>query len=557
DITFTDALSLTTAGATLTVNAFNAINVDNTITTSNADVTLTSGTGDITFLATGDVSSTGGDVTISSTGGGAIVMVAGTVIDAGSGLIDINSTTAGLTLGQLDTTSAATTDGAEAIRLSAGGGIGFSFLSNITANGNIVVQGAAVGTTLTVGGAGLGNFLAGGTLIIGRDDGTSTLTVTASTLNSATEFRNDADIDIQGTITNFNAGDATTLDAGSGDILFTGGGGTRITSNAGDITLSSTLELDGSAYTLTSNNGDISLSAITDGSGGGSDLTADAGTGAYSHSSANLNAGAGILTATGATVGIGSSLIADTATLNGTATGSGLNVGSLTITGSGATLFGTVNGKSGDFAAAQATMPDADTHTINGCTVSTCPVEEVTEPEAELLDVVYATTSSTDSGSTSTGDSLLSVDSDPVATDTATTDVSSDSGTDSGGTVESGDWATGSFDPLASDPVMSTSFTLSLADFALRLEEAELDDAELLMSTENAEDPALAALTQDLLLLLGEYELVLADSVPTDAFNGIAAVVIPDLVSFEPKGAEENEDTFLAYLPSGFALYQY
>ncbi len=528
DITFATALTLNTAGASLTAQAANAIIVNANITTTNADIFLTAGTG-------------------------AVTMAGGTVIDSGSGRIEITSTTAGLTLETLTSTSTATASGTEAIRLAAGGGGGFTFNNTISATGNIVVQGSAASTALSVGGAGLGNLMAGDTLIIGRSDGTSTLTVLTTTLNSATTFLNDANIDIQGTVTNSVAGGLTKLDAGSGRVLFTGGGGTRITSNGGDITLLSDLELDGGAYTITSNNGDISLSAITDNSGTGSDLTADAGTGAYSHTDADLDAAAGVLTATGATVDIGSSLIADTAILNGDATGSGLAVRSLTITGSGATLFGTVNGKSDDFAAAEANMPDADTHTINGCWVSACPV---TEPDTSALDTVIVPSSTTDPVSVDTGDTVISVESD-IGGDTATTDVSSESGGDTGGTFETGDWVTGSFDPVSSDPVMSPSFSLSLGDFMLRLEDAELDDAELLERAEGNEDPELASLTQDLLLLLGEYEILLSDAVPTDAFDGVATVIVPGLVRFEPNGGEETEDVFLAYQPSGFALYQY
>ncbi len=527
DITFATALTLSTAGASLSAQAANAIIVNADITTTNGDISLAA--------------------TASS-----VTMAVGTVIDSGSGRIEITSTNAGLSLEQLTSTSTATTSGAEAIRLTAGGGVS-SFNNTISANGNIVFQGSAAGTGLSVGGASLGNLLAGDTLIIGRNDGTSTLTVAATTLNSATTFLNNADIDIQGSVTNSVVGGLTKLDAGSGRVLFTGGGGTRISNNGGDITLLSDLELDGNNYTIASSNGNISLKAVLDGSGGGSGFTANAGTGAYSETSANLNAGAGTLSVTAATIATGSSLIADTATLNGDATGSGLAVRSLTITGPGADLFGTVNGKSGDFAAAEANMPDAETHTINGCTVSACPV---TEPDTAALDTVIVPSSSSDPVSIDTGDSVISVESD-IGGDTATTDVSSESGGDTGGTFETGDWVTGSFDPVSSDPVMSPSFSLSLGDFMLRLEDAELDDAELLERAEGYEDPELASLTQDLLLLLGEYEIVLGDAVPTDAFDGVATVIVPGLVRFEPNGGEESEDIFLAYQPSGFALYQY
>ena len=504
DITFATALTLSTAGTSLTAQAANAIIVNADITTTNGDIFLTA--------------------TASS-----VTMAGGTVIDSGSGRIEITSNNAGLSLEQLTSTSTATTSGAEAIRLSAGGGGGFTFSNTISANGNIVVQGSSAGLALSVGGAGLGNLLAGDTLIIGRSDGTSTLTVAATTLNSATTFLNNADIDIQGTVTNSVVGGLTKLDAGSGRVLFTGGGGARISNNGGDITLLSDLELDGNNYTIASSNGNISLKAVLDGSGSGSGFTANAGTGAYSETSANLNAGAGTLSVTAATIATGSSLIADTATLNGGATGSGLAVRSLTITGPGADLFGTVNGKSGDFAAAEANMPDAETHTINDCTVSACPV---TEPDTAALDTVIVPSSSTDTVSVDMGDTVVSVESDLGGGDTATTDVSSESGGDTGGTFETGDWVTGSFDPVSSDPVMSPSFSLSLGDFMLRLEDAELDDAELLERAEGNEDPELTSLTQDLLLLLGEYEIVLGDAVPTDAFDGVATVIVPGLVRF-------------------------
>ena len=129
-------------------------------------------------------------------------------------------------------------------------------------------------------------------------------------------------------------------------------------------------------------------------------------------------------------------------------------------------------------------------------------------------------------------------------------------GTESGSDTGSGGWVDGGFDPLASDPLMSPAAGLSLHDFLLRLGDGEPDDGALLQTAESAGDPELAALTEDLLLLLGDSEFALASAVPSDAFNGVATVIVPGLIRFEP-AADRDDALDVVFQPAGFAVYQF
>ena len=78
-------------------------------------------------------------------------------------------------------------------------------------------------------------------------------------------------------------------------------------------------------------------------------------------------------------------------------------------------------------------------------------------------------------------------------------------------------------------------------------------------AAENLGNTAIAQLADALGEILGRYDIVMAASIPTDAFGGTATTLIPGLLTFQPTGdAEDDGDTEgFDFRPSGFAMFQF
>ena len=104
----------------------NDLVINDTVTSVNGKITLTSSGDDVIFSADGDVTSTSGEIEVNALSGaaggaGKITMVDGTVLNAGSGIIDLNAY-GDITLGSVQTTSASSTVGSEAVNISSTAG---------------------------------------------------------------------------------------------------------------------------------------------------------------------------------------------------------------------------------------------------------------------------------------------------------------------------------------------------------------------------------------------------------------------------------------------------
>ncbi len=81
----------------------------------------------------------------------------------------------------------------------------------------------------------------------------------------------------------------------------------------------------------------------------------------------------------------------------------------------------------------------------------------------------------------------------------------------------------------------------------------------LRQAAENLGNPEIAQLADALGEILGQYEIVMSASIPTDAFGGTATILIPGLLTFQPTAdakADGETDKF-DFRPSGFAMIQF
>ena len=157
NITFSDPLALTTAGAGITATAGNAIAVNAGITTLNGAISLQSGSGGVTLNA--GISSGNGAVTITSSGG-TITQVAATAVNAGTGTIALNAGTGAVTLnGSLansnTTASAIAITGATALQIgNVGSGAGGTVTLSHSGGGSQALGTAITGGSLVKAGSG-------------------------------------------------------------------------------------------------------------------------------------------------------------------------------------------------------------------------------------------------------------------------------------------------------------------------------------------------------------------------------------------------------------------
>ncbi len=152
--------------------------VNDTVTSASGSITLRADD-DVTFSAAGDVTSTSGNVEVTADfdGGaasGALFMANGTVIDAGSGLIDLNADE-NITIGQLITTSASliavTIDSTEGGLVDGGdtGGVDIDALNGRVVINTVTGIGSADAIETTVSSLDMDNATSGDIQIIETD----------------------------------------------------------------------------------------------------------------------------------------------------------------------------------------------------------------------------------------------------------------------------------------------------------------------------------------------------------------------------------------------------
>jgi hypothetical protein len=327
---------VTAAGAgTITILADGAASgdliVNHTITSVNGDITLRADN-DVTFSAAGDATSTAGNVSVTAdfdNGGaasGALTMVDGTIINAGSGTISL-SAAENISLGQITTTnnttssvSVTSTDGgiidngdsqvdivsAGEVTLSAATGIGsandietsvVSLDITNTGSGAIDIDETDAITVIEIdqGANALTRITAGGTITVDDTNGSNDNTAIASTAGgSVTLDANGANSDIvltdgistaaNGVIT-LTADDSVTAGV-NGDILASGTGALIVTADAnstaggddGDVItmVDGTVFNAGTGISTLSASGNISLGSVSSGAVGSS-ITSTAG----------------------------------------------------------------------------------------------------------------------------------------------------------------------------------------------------------------------------------------------------------------------------------------
>ena len=272
--------------------------IDDTITSVSGVITMRADD-DVTFSAAGDITSTSGDIEVTAdfdNGGaasGALTMANGTIINAGSGLIDVNADE-GIALGSVQTTnataSAVTIDSQQGAVTDAGD----TDVDIVADSGTVVINavtGVGNGNALetTIGTLDISNATSGNIQIL------ETNGITINELSQATA----GNIDLQsttGTVT-VAAGQAGVSAVGAGTILLLADGAAAgdlvindtVISVSGDITLRADDDVTFSAAgDVTSTSGDVEVTADFDNGGGASGaLTMVNGT--------VINAGSGLI----------------------------------------------------------------------------------------------------------------------------------------------------------------------------------------------------------------------------------------------------------------------
>lgn len=623
--TDTDSIAVDTSSGDIAYTDLDGFTVNTVAGISGVDtaagsVSLTASTGSITVAntaAANDIGATGAITLKAAANDAAINILSGADVESTGGAhsysaddIEITGT---ITATGQDVTLASSTAG-DTIDVGdpAGGGdnvadtleLAGAEIQNISAT-NLNIGGAAAGN-MTVEGisAAHSNNISGLVTLTANGNGsTVTFQNTASTFNALSVHADDrlaVNTDVTTDVGDMNL-DADSDDAAdtNDDLVFAAGvtvtsaGSLTLTATTGGITGIGTLTLDaqnglsfGHAYT---GSGNAAFNADSDGNS----------TGNFTATSMAL--GANTLDVTGASVNTGTNLTAGTTTLNGAVTGSGLTVSALTLTGVSTTLTGTtIGGQSGTDAAAVATMPDAASHTINGCQNTSCVVPDTTPTPPPGLDNVQVDTGGTgggtggggtggnsggssggtdtggstggdtsggdtDGGDTDGGDTGSSDtgSSDSGDSDTGNSDTGgSETGDTSGGETSGGDSSAGGGGDTsssggntedvaggdtgggwsdgsfnaASGDVLLTGSVGNFEVFFEALKEDGANTLELLEASENLENAELSSLVKALGDILGEYEFV-STSIPTNAFDDKATTLLPGLLTFDPAAA--------------------
>ena len=138
-------------------------------------------------------------------------------------------------------------------------------------------------------------------------------------------------------------------------------------------------------------------------------------------------------------------------------------------------------------------------------------------------------------------------------------DAGGDVAGDAGGDVGGDGWSAGSFNALDGDQMMASNFEGGVDDFLLLLAQEDPENVALFQAAENLGNPEIAQLAQALGEILGQYDIVMSASIPTDAFGGTAKTLIPGLLTFQPTAdAETDGDSEGSdFRPSGFAMFQF
>jgi len=340
-------------------------------------------------------------------------------------------------------------------------------------------------------------------------------------------------------------GDADNAADTNDNLVFTGG---RSLTSAGGISLDATTGGISGAGTLTLNaNNGVTFSAAFTGTGATIVNGNTDGDGAGAVTATTINLGANALTMSGVSVNTGTSLMAGAVTLNGAVAGSGLTVASLTLTGASAVMINTtVNGKTGEDAAAETDMPDALTHLVNGCIKSGCAasplnnidaIVNVSDPDVSSDPVASDSSGGADSFGEASADSSAGAGGDTGGDTGSGGGSSSDSSSARGdGGAASGGWAGASFNAAAGDAVLTDS-AATLRAFFESLTEEGANNLDLLEAADDLRNPEIASLVSALGEILGEYAFISA-SVPTNAFNDKAQTLLPGLLTFEPAAGD-------------------
>ncbi len=308
--------------------------INDGVTSNRGAITLTSSGNDVRFGADGDVTSISGEIEVNATSGtglgeGVIFMVDGTVLNAGSGIIDLNAF-GNITLGSVQTTSTSSTAGSEAVNInSAAGGIiagGDAAVDVIAADGRLVIDaatgvGSAGNIDITVASIDIDNTTSGNidinetnaiTVIqldqdaaTGRVNlvagGTITIAATADSGVGVSSLAGQVELDAKGTTSDIYVYNTITTTSGAinvladNDVIFTIAG--DITSTSGNVTV--TADADGiadgisGAITMADNNDPLA----------GDTTVIDAGSGRIALS-ADEDITIGSLTTTGDTAGV-------------------------------------------------------------------------------------------------------------------------------------------------------------------------------------------------------------------------------------------------------------
>ena len=608
------------------------------VDTAAGSVSLTASTGNIVVTnsaAANDIGATGGITLTAAADNASISIQAGADVDSSGGAHTYTADDieiAGTITATGQTVNLASTTAGDAIDVGDPGGGGDNMANTLELAGAEIQNITA--TDLNIGGATAGAITVDGISAANSNNITGLVTLTANGAGSTVTFQN--------TASTFNA-----LSVHANDRLAVN---TDITTDVGDMTLDADSDdavdtnddLVFAAGATIASAGSLTLAATTGGITGTGDLTLNAqnglslgnaftgagstvfnadsdGNSTGNYTSTTMALGANTLNVSGASVNTRTSLTAGTTTLNGAVTGSGLTVTALTLTGASAALTGTtIGGQSGNDAAAAATMPDAASHTINGCENTSCVVAVVTPPAPPELDNVQVDTGGTGvtggtgggsdgtstggstGGDTTGGDTSGGDNSggDPAGGDTADSDTGGSDTSDSGGGETSGadsstggettaddnsggstggdtsstgggtedvaggdsggGWSDGSFNAASGD-VLLTDTVGNFEVFFEALKEDGAKTLELLEASENLENAELASLVKALGDILGEYEFV-STTIPTNAFDDKATTLLPGLLTFDPAGIGGDTSTSPAsrsYRPPSFGRFQF
>lgn len=591
------------------------------IDTASGSVTLVATTGNITVSnssAANDIGATTAISLTASADNAAITIQAGTDVESTGGAHtytadDIEITGTVTATGQTVTLASTTAGDAVDVGDPGGGGdnvantleLAGAEIQNITA-ANLTIGGSAAGN-MTVDGitaANSNNISGTVTLTAGGNGSTLTFQNTASTFNALSANADDrlaVNVDVTTDTGNLSITADADDTADTNDDAVIAAGATL--TSAGSLTLAAkTGGITGSgALNLTAKNG-LTLSNAFTGSGNAVFNADSDGNSSGNFAATTINVGANSLNITGASVNAGTSVTAGATTLNGTVTGSGLTVASLTLTGASATLTGTtVGGQTGSDAATATTMPDAATHTVNGCEKNRCVVA-VVEPTTADLDAVQVDTggstgdtgggatggdtggntggdtggdaggdsggetsgSDTSGGDTTTGGDTPAEDTSGGSTSggETTSTTGSGSGDSAGGATggeSGGGWTSGSFNPASGDLLLTESVGNFQVFFEL-LKEEGAKTLELLEASEKLENSELASLVKALGEILGEYEFV-STAIPTNAFDDKATTLLPGLLTFEPAVGNAADGSASpasgGYKPPSFGRFQF